>query len=179
MTAVVFSAKTVLAVLLLAAGGAKLADLPGFAAALRLFAPARVPQPPLRFAAAGVALGEIAAGAISLSSPQLGWLNPVILAVGCSFVAASVAGYAWHRDRPCRCFGALSKRTFNVAGIGRAALVAAGAALATVPVRPDLLQLSPAGRLGLLAGAALVAGAAYTAATAVAAGRDAEPRWAS
>ena len=178
MAVVVLSAKAVIAVLLLAAGGAKLADLPGFAEAVRLFAPRRVPASVLRGAAAGLAVGEIAAGSASLSSPALGWLNPVILVIGCGFVAVSTAGYIWHRDRSCRCFGALSKRTFNAAGIGRAAVVAAGAALATVPVRPSLIQLSPAGRLALLAGAVLVTGAAAVAAVAVAAGRDSAPRWA-
>ena len=176
MAVLVLGAKTVIAVLLVAAGGAKLADLTGFAEAVRLFAPHRVRRPLLRGVAVGVAVGEIAAGAASLSSPALRWLNLLILVIGCGFVAVSVAGFVWHRDRACRCFGALSKRTFNVAGIGRAAAVAAAAALATVPVRPSLLQLSLAGRLALLAGAMLIVGAAWTAAIAVAAGRSSAGR---
>ena len=46
----VLSSKAVIAVLLLAAGGAKLADLSGFASTVRLF----VPEPgPVQIAAAG------------------------------------------------------------------------------------------------------------------------------
>jgi len=176
---IALSAKALIAVLLLAAGGAKLADLPGFTAAVALFAPRRTPRQVLRGTALGVAIGEIVAGAASLSSPGIGWLNPVVLGIGCGFVGVSVAGYAWHRDRPCHCFGALSARTFGAAGIGRAVVIAVGAAMAMVPARSSLIQLGPAGRLSLLAGAALVDWAAFSAAAAVAAGRDAAPRWAS
>jgi len=176
---IALSAKALIAVLLLAAGGAKLADLPGFTAAVALFVPGRVPRQVRRGTALGVAIGEIAAGAASLSSPGIGWLNPVVFGIGCGFLGVSVVGYAWHRDRPCHCFGALSTRTFSPAGIGRAVLIVAGAAAATVPARSSLIQLGPGGRLALLGGAALVAWAAFSAAAAVAAGRDAVPRWAS
>jgi len=178
MALMVLGAKAGLAVLLLTAGGAKLADLSGFAATMRLFVPDFATQPVLRAAALGIALGELAVGAASLSSPGLGWVNAAVLAICCGFLAVSAVGYAWHRDRPCRCFGAMSKRTFNAAGLGRSALLAACAGLAEMPVRPSLIQLGVAGRLALLAGAVLVAGAACTAAAAVAAGRDTVPGWA-
>jgi hypothetical protein len=168
VTVIALSAKTLIAVLLVAAGGAKLADLPGFAGVVALFVPASVPLRLLRGAALGLAVGEIVIGAASLTSPGLGWLNPVVLGVGCSFLVVSAVGFTWHRGRSCHCFGALSTRTFNPAGIGRAAVIVAGAALGMVPVRSSLIQLSPASRLGLLAGAALVAWAAFTAAAAVA-----------
>jgi hypothetical protein len=168
VTVIALSAKALIAVLLVAAGGAKLADLPGFAGAVELFMPRHMPSRFLHGAALWLAVGEIMIGAASLSSPGLGWLNPVVLGVGCGFLIVSAAGYAWHRDRSCHCFGALSTRTFNAAGIGRTAAIVAGAALGTVPVRSSLIQLSPASRLGLLAGTALVAWAAFTAAAAVA-----------
>ena len=171
----VLACKAALAVLLTAAGGAKLADLPGFAASVRLFLPVD------RGVAVGIAGGEITVGAASLSSPRTSWLNLVVLAVCCGFVAVSAAGYRWHRGRSCRCFGALSRRRFNLAGLGRSAAIALGAVVATVPVRAAAIQLGPADRIGLLAGALLVAGAAFSAAAAAAAGRggrDAQPGWA-
>jgi hypothetical protein len=176
----VLGAKAILAVMLVVAGGAKLADLAGFAAALRLFAPRRMAgsaaaQPVLRRLALAVALGELALGMISLSCPAVGWVNPVVAVVGCGFVGVSVAGYAFHRGRSCRCFGALSQRRFDRAGIGRAILIAAaaGAALARVPA--EAVRLGPGDRLLLLAAACLTAFAALTAARALAASRTALP----
>lgn len=190
--------KAVVAMLLAAAGGAKLADLPSFAATVALFWPARPAGPmaagraaaraagparPAMAAAAVLAGGEVAAGAASLSSPRSGWVSLAVLVICAGFVGASVIGYARYPGRPCRCFGALTARSFSVAGIGRAAAIAAGAAAALVPVRPALVQLGAAGRLGLAAGALLVAAAAYSAAAAAAAGRGeapggARPGWA-
>jgi hypothetical protein len=178
---VVLACKAAVAVLLVAAGGAKVADLPGFAATVRLFLPGTAARRPVSIVAAGVAAGEIAVGTASLSSPRASWLNLVVLAIGCSFVAVSGAGYRWHRGRSCRCFGALSRRRFNLAGLGRSVLIALAAAVAAVPVRAVAIQLSAADRIGLLAGALLVAGAAFSAAAAVGAGRgaqDAQRGWA-
>ena len=113
--------KTAIAVLLVAAGGAKLADRRGFAASVRLFLPGPAAPRLHRAVALGIAGGEIAVGAASLSSPRARWLNLVVLAICCGFVAVSAAGYRWHRGRSCRCFGALSRRRFNLAGLGRSA----------------------------------------------------------
>jgi len=184
MALIVLGDKAVIAVLLLVAGGAKLADPAGFAAALGGFAARQrrpafeaASQPVLRAAAVGLALGEAGLGAASLSSPQDGWLNPVVLAVCCGFAAVAAAGYAWHDGRPCRCFGALSLRSFNLAGLIRAVALAGCAAVAALPVRPALAQLSQAGRLGVLAGAVLVAWAAWAAAAAIGASGDAAAGW--
>src|SRR5665811_1289113 len=119
LTPAVLACKAVVAVLLVAAGGAKLADLPGFAASVSLFLPGTTARRPARTVAAGIAAGEIMAGAASLSSPRASWLNLVVLAICCGFVAVSAAGYRWHRGRSCRCLGALSRRRFNLAGLGR------------------------------------------------------------
>ena len=187
MAAVVLGCKAVVAVLLAAAGGAKLADLSGFAASVRLFLPGGLAARSLTIATA-LAGGEVAVGAASLSSPRAGWLNLVVLVICAGFVAVSAAGYARHPGRPCRCFGALTRRGFSVAGIGRAAAIALGAVAAAVPVHTALIQVGPASRIGLLAGALLVAAAAYSAAAAVAAGAAvvagdrgtaaSRPRWA-
>jgi len=176
MAAVVLACKAAVAVLLTAAGGAKLADLPGFAASVRLFWAGRPASSRPLAVAAGLACGEVAAGAASLSSPRAGWLNLVVLVICGGFVAVSAVGYARHPGRPCRCFGSLSGRNFSAAGIARAVIIAACAAVAVAPVRPGLTQLGAAGRLGLLAGALLVAAAAYSAAAAVGAGQARDSR---
>ncbi len=177
MAILVLGAKTLTAVLLLAAGAAKLADLPGFAASVRLFLPrslaGRLPRP----AALCIAVGEAALGAASLAAPLAGWVNFAVLAVACGFVVVAGAGYRWHRGLACRCFGALSRRAFSAAGIGRAALIALGAAAATMPASRPLMQVGVAGRLGLLAGGAMVAVCAYSAAAALGAKAAQDPGW--
>jgi hypothetical protein len=179
MDVLVLGAKSALAVLLVVAAGAKLADLPGFASAVRLFVPRPAPWPILRAAALGIALAEFALGAASLSSPAAGWLNPVVWAVGCAFIAVSGAGYAFHRGRSCRCFGALSQRRFDAAGIARSILIAAVAAVAMAPVQPSSVRLTATARFLLLAAAALLAFAALTAARVLAMSRETQPRLAS
>lgn len=180
MTVPVLGAKAVLAVMLLVAGGAKLAGLDGFAASIRLFLPRRVAGSarlrglPRRLALA-VALGELALGGASLTSPALGWVNPVVLIVCCAFVAVSGAGYAFHRGRSCRCFGALSQRRFDLAGVGRAVVVAGVAGLAVAGVPASSVRLGPGDRGLLLAACFLLAFVAFSAARALAASRDAQP----
>src|SRR5258708_40360517 len=166
MAIIVLGAKAVIAVLLVAAGAAKLADLPGFTAGVALFAPRPTAHGAVRAAALCVAAGEIVAGAASWSSPEAGWLNLVVLAIGCGFVAVAAAGYAWHRGQSCRCFGALPRRGFALAGVVRAVAIALSAAVATAPVGHSRTQVGLAGRLALLAGAAVIGTAAFSAARA-------------
>lgn len=176
MDVLVLGAKSLLAVMLLVAGGAKLADLTGFAGSVRLFIPRRIPGEVREGMALGVALTELLIGAVSLSSPTIRWLNPVVFALGCVFVAVSGLGYAFHRGRSCRCFGALSRRKFDVAGILRSTAIAALAAVAMLNVRPGSIQVGATARILLLAAAALLAAASFTAARALAVSRDAQPR---
>jgi len=175
MDVLVLGAKAALAVVLVVAAGAKLADLHGFASAVRLFAPRPAPWPVLRAVALNIAVAEFALGAASLSSPAAGWLNPVVLAVGCAFAAVSAVGYAFHRGRSCRCFGALSQRKFDAAGIARSILIVAMAAVAMAPVQPSSVQLTPITRVLLLAAAAMLAFVALTAARVLAMSREAQP----
>jgi hypothetical protein len=162
-------AKAGLAVLLLVAGAAKLAGLDGFAATVRLFVPAGLRRRPRwlpRLIALTVALGELGLGGASLAAPAAGWLNLAVLAAGGGFVVVSVIGYARHRGRSCRCFGALSRRRFDRAGIGRALIIAA---VAAVP----LAGLPASAVRGLLLAAAFVlAAGAFTAARVLAASPD-------
>jgi methylamine utilization protein MauE len=181
--AVALGAKAVLAVLLIVAGGAKLADLHGFASAVTMLAPRRLAVTrswpgAARALALGVAAGELVLGGVSLAWPALGGVNLAVLGAGAGFVAVSAAGYAFRRGRSCRCFGALSRRTFDRAGLARAAGIAVVAALAatTAPATAAAVALTPASS-GLLGGAAAaLAAVAFTAArslAAVAAGRGA------
>jgi len=173
MAVLVLGAKAAIAVLLLVAGGAKLADLPGFATAVRLFVPARAGSAVLaavRSAAVAIAVSEVLVGTISLCWPAVGLANPVVLTLAAGFAVVAGLGYAWHRDRPCRCFGALTRRRFGLRSLLQALLITVGAALAARPVRSADLRLAPAVHLLLLAAAAIMVLAAYTAARALAMG---------
>ncbi|HEX6930587.1 MAG TPA: MauE/DoxX family redox-associated membrane protein, partial [Streptosporangiaceae bacterium] len=143
MAVAALACKAAIAVLLVAAGAAKLADLAGFVGAARLFLPARTNQAPVRAVAAGIALTEIAAGAWSLSSPQTRWLNLAVLALCCGFVAVSAIGYVRHPGRACRCFGALTGRAFTRAAIGRATARKARASSRSRPTGPRVNSVDP------------------------------------
>ncbi len=169
MSAAILGAKAALAVMLVVAGAAKLADMNGFAATVRLFLPPGVAAQRWRLqaavaVAAVVAAGELLLGGASLTTPAVAWLNLAVLAVASSFVVVSGVGYAFHRGRSCRCFGALSQRTFDLLGIGRAVVIAGLAALAVPAVPGSVIKLTLADQ-GLLLAAAVVLGClAFTAA---------------
>ena len=91
MTVFVLAAKAAIAVLLIAAGGAKLADPVGFTAAIRLF----VPPPAARrralvpAVAAAVIAAELVAGAVSLCWPAAAWANLAVLVLACGFTVVA------------------------------------------------------------------------------------------
>ena len=167
MTAVVLAAKASLAVLLLAAGSAKLADPAAFMAAVRLFVPPRalvlVPA-----GTAGIIAAELAAGAASLCWPSAAWVDLAVLALACGFTVVAGNGYARYRGRPCRCFGALTRRSFSARSLLQSVAILAAAVLATRPVGQAEITIGLTAHVLLLAAAALMALAAYTAARALA-----------
>jgi methylamine utilization protein MauE len=167
MNTLALTAKVLVAVMLLVAGGAKLADVTGFAAAVRLLIGIRMPRGTIRAVALTVAVAEVALGLASLSAPATGWLNLVVFGFACGFVAVSAVGYAFHRGRSCRCFGALSRRKFDAPGIARAVAIAAAAALATAGLPRALVTIGAADRILLLLTAALTSLAAFSAARAL------------
>jgi hypothetical protein len=171
VSVIVLATKAAVAVLLLVSGGAKLPDLSGFAATIGLFAPARASARVLaaaHHAAVAIAAAELVTGAVSLCWPQIGWVNPVVLAVSGSFVLVAGVGYARHRGRPCHCFGSLTKRGFGLPSLLRALVIMMAAAAACVAVRPaPLLHFALALHLLLLAAAVLMAAAAAAAARAL------------
>jgi len=172
VTALVLAAKAALAVILLASGGAKLADISGFAAAIRLFVPGRaVARLPLALPALAITIAavELMAGGISLCWPTAGWMNPAVLALGCGLAAVAGIGFVRHRGRPCHCFGALTRRGFGARTLLQALVIVAAAALACQPVHPvPELRLGAGIHVLLLVAAGLLAAAAATAARALA-----------
>jgi hypothetical protein len=184
MPALVLGAKAALAVMLVVAGAAKLADLAGFGSTVRLFLPPAIAARDWSVRAIGlvsvvVAGGELVLGGASLSSPAVAWLNSAVLGATCAFVLASGVGYVFHRGRSCSCFGGLSHRRFDRAGIVRAVVIAGVASAGTVAVRGGLVRLTLTDRSLLLAAAALLACVAFSAARALAAGRPIAARRAS
>jgi hypothetical protein len=192
MSVIVLAAKAAVAVLLLMAGGAKLADLAGFASTVRLFLPAppkaRTTQPQAgatqpkartiqsraglpasaRYAAVTIAAAELLAGALSLCWPSLAWVNAAVLALSCGVAIAAGLGFARHRGQPCHCFGALTSRGFGPASLSRALVIVVAAAVACVSVRPaPQLHLALGFHLLLFTGAVLIAAVAVAAAKAL------------
>jgi hypothetical protein len=168
MAALVLGCKAGLAVLLLVAGAAKLADIAGFGSAIRLFLPARLsPRPAALVSAAGaraVALTEIGLGLGSLGWPASGWLNLAVLVIAAGFVAVAGVGLVLHPGRSCGCLGTLSQRSFGRRGLAQAVAIAAAAALATRQVHAAQLRIDLAEQLLLLTAAGLTALVAFTAA---------------
>lgn len=130
MTEIAAAAKAALAVILLVAGGAKLADLRGFGATVRLFLPRRLPGSAVRACAVSIVGAELLLGGASLCWPAAHWLNPLVLVLTAGFVVVTVAGFAIFRGRTCRCFGALSSRSFDRVSIARSCLLVIVAVLA-------------------------------------------------
>jgi len=166
MTVLALGAKAVAAAVLLVSGGAKAADLAGFTAAVRPLVPSRMPGPAVRALAAAVTVAELALGAASLSLPAA-WLNTAVLVLTCGFTGVSGFGYARHRGRACRCFGALSGGRFDARGLARSTAVAVAAALAMAGPPPAMSQISAGHRALLGLSGALVALGAFTAARAL------------
>lgn len=173
--ALVLCAKTAVACLLIVAGGAKLSDPASFASTVRMFIPLRVGWSWLTAIAVGISLAELAAGLASLTFPASTALNIVVFAMACAFAVVSAVGYAFHRGRSCRCFGGLSQRRFDAAGVGRGIVIAGVAAVPLAPVGASDLQLDTTTRVLLFAAAVLLAVVASTAARARSAIREPEP----
>jgi hypothetical protein len=164
----VLAIKAGLALTLLAAGSAKLADVTSFEATVRLFVPRRAPRFTTRGIAIGTGLAELLIGSASFSFPATAWVNVVVLAAGCVFIAASGAGYLFHRGVTCRCFGRLSHRSFDAPALARSLGIAGLAAVVAVStVSPGALDLKPVAHLLLLGTAALLAASTFTAARAL------------
>ena len=118
---------------------------------------------------------ELTVGLASLTFPAITALNILVFGIACAFVVVSALGYAFHRGRSCRCFGALSQRKFDAAGVLRSVVIAGIAAVALGHVGASALQLDATTRMLLFAAAAILAVAAFTAAKAHGTGNEPEP----
>jgi hypothetical protein len=175
MDVLALAAKSAVAVVLLVAGGAKMADVAGFATTVRLFVPRWTPYPIRAVAASAIALSEITLGGASLSAPGLAWIDLAVLAMTAAFVAVSAAGLAFYRGRSCRCFGALSRRKFDGRGLLRSIAIGGLAGVATVTVQPAAIAVGVGAQVMLAACAAVVVLAAFTAARALTTARTSYP----
>jgi hypothetical protein len=176
MDVVILAAKAMIAVMLLIAGGAKLADLGGFAATMRLFMPRQPGKRAMRVFAGTTAIGELVLGTASLCWPAVRWLNTLIFAVVCLFAIITSVGFAFYRGRTCRCFGALSQRKFDLLGVLRSVVIVAVALVAMLGVPQATLQLGTLERALLALSAIFVALAALAAASALGTTRRTESR---
>lgn len=138
----ILAAKSGLAVMLLVAGGAKLSDVRGASATVRLFLPTRAPRGLIGPTVYAIVVLELALGLASLSLPAERWPNVVMIALACGFVVVSIYGFAFHRGRSCSCFGALSRRRFDGAAILRSLVISAAALVALGHVPAGEVNLS-------------------------------------
>ncbi len=116
--------KETLALVLVAAGAAKLADLPGFAAALSRLGVARAAG---RFALFVCAV-EVGLGLASFLYVWPEAINLAVLFCAGGFVAVNVYGILRLPDLRCRCFGTLSASRFGKASLARACAMVIAAA---------------------------------------------------
>jgi hypothetical protein len=123
-TTVLLSARSVLAVVLLAAGAAKLADLRAFETTI-LGLGNGMSARGARMLALVLAASEAGIGFASLAGVWPGAVDIAVLAL--LVVFAGVTAYAWRRNPGgrCRCFGALSESRFGPREMARSVLLAA------------------------------------------------------
>lgn len=167
MDVLILGAKSALAVMLIIAGGAKLADVSSFAATMRLFMPWQPRRSAMRCFAVGVAVSEVALGTASLSWPAANWLNTLTVAAACLFFVITSVGYVLYRGRTCRCFGALSQRKFGKLSVLRSLGMVTVAVVAMFDVRLAAVELSEAARSLLAVSAVFLTLAALAAANAM------------
>jgi hypothetical protein len=172
MTDLTLATKAGLAVMLVVAGAAKLSDLRSFAVTIRLFAPRRTRMWGLRTAPLVIVSTELVLGTVSLSFPTLNWINIVVVGLAFAFVAVAAYGYAFYRGRSCTCFGALSARSFDAAGIVRSVAILAAALVALGSVPAVAVDLRWTERVLLLGCSGILALVSFTASRALALARS-------
>jgi hypothetical protein len=118
-----------LALVLLGSGGAKAADLRGFAGTLAaLGLPARWAVASAR----GVVVTEVGVGAASLANLAPRVTSVAVFALALGFVAVAALATSRRPQVRCRCFGALTESRFGPATLVRSVVLAAGAGVVVV-----------------------------------------------
>lgn len=128
MEVTAFVLRGTLALTLLGAGGAKLADLPALAEMLATLVGAPRRSRLLRPSAVGVSLLELALGLALLSGLAVAAVDASVCTVAAAFTVVVAVGLRRAPGARCRCFGSLSHGRFDSGGLYRAAAVL-GAAL--------------------------------------------------
>lgn len=164
MDVFVLTLKVSLALMLLSAGVAKLADFSNFTLTVRLFLPRDTPELAARGVAGLVILAEAAVGAISFVVPFVRGIDVGVFTITCLFVIVAIFGYLFRRGAACRCFGQLSRRSFDLKAIARAVAICCFAAVvATNAASLSAETLSTTVRVLTALTAVMIALAVYTA----------------
>jgi hypothetical protein len=118
---VTFIMRTLLAVVLIAAGAAKLADVPGFAASLKgLAAPLpRQNEKLIKDVAHAFPVVELSLGLLAIAAFWPTLINGAIVLVMSCFTIVTLFAMRTATPVTCRCFGALSDVQFNRTGLLR------------------------------------------------------------
>lgn len=156
MELLLLTARAFLAVVLLASGGAKFADLRAFARVIReiQILPVRPEQVALTIAAL-----EVAIGLSSLAGVASQEIDLVVLALMLSLTVVAGAGARRRPGLRCQCFGGLTSSRFGIRSVAVSGFLALSAgfvviASASVQPRNDVVSVSTA--VTLVAGALFV-----------------------
>lgn len=153
---IMLSARALLAVVLVAAGAAKLADLRAFAGTLQRL---NLPGRRRRFAAASLVAGaELGLGTLSLAAVWPRVIDAVVLGVMIAFVVVTTVSVIRRTDVRCRCFGALSDSRFDAHALARALFLCALAAaiVAGAPTLPAEAWPHPVGPVAAVVAATVL-----------------------
>jgi uncharacterized membrane protein YphA (DoxX/SURF4 family) len=119
LQAMIILIRTSLAAVLVAAGAAKLADLPGFATTLMgLGVPTR-PSLLIRVLTYAIPFLELGVGVVAVSGLWPTVLDGALLILMLSFSIVVIVALRRHLSVACRCFGALSASQFSGKGLAR------------------------------------------------------------
>lgn len=124
---VIFSLRAILAVLLVAAGAAKLADTRSFTATLLALGVPTQPENIVRSIAFAIPLIEAIVGLASISGFWQPVVNGAVLLLMAGFMLIVIIALRKAPYATCRCFGALSDSQFSVRGLVRSVLLTVGA----------------------------------------------------
>jgi uncharacterized membrane protein YphA (DoxX/SURF4 family) len=126
-----------LAVILIAAGAAKLASLTDFSSTLAQLSGISISTGRrvalIRSAAKLLAAGELASGLASLTGAIPRAIDAAVVALTLAFAIVAVYGFRTHSMLECRCFGSLTASRFGRGGVARAVALL-GAAVVVLAV---------------------------------------------
>jgi uncharacterized membrane protein YphA (DoxX/SURF4 family) len=123
----IFSLRALLAVLLITAGAAKLADIRGFTTTLQALGVSVHSENVLRSTAFSIALIEVVVGLASIAGFLQSVINGLVLLLVVGFMLIVIFALRKAPYITCRCFGALSDSQFSAWSLVRNVLFVLGA----------------------------------------------------